>query len=176
MKMKKLLLTTTLVTALALSTASFANHEHEADSVDAPAAATETQYIPAGVNQSMSLGAMIAKRIKDPNLSEFKKAMETANISKPYDSEIGYTVFAPINSEFEQGEHPMDHYIINKRFSFDTMASVYDTLDNLGGTSISVNKTGNKSYYIDDMRVNEVDRNPEGSIYTVGGWQDASHL
>jgi uncharacterized surface protein with fasciclin (FAS1) repeats len=181
--MKKLLFTTALVTALAFSTPSFATHEHETDEGQTPATAethsgnaAETKYVPAGVSQSMSLGKMIAMRIKDSNLSEFKKAMETAEITKPYDSEIGYTVFAPINSEFDAADHPMDYYIINKRFAFDTMDSVYDSMDNIGGTSISVNKTGNKSYYIDDMRVNEVDRNPEGTIYTVGGWQDPSHL
>lgn len=153
--------------------------EDIADEADAAASiepAATNAYQPVGATSGMSLGKMIASRITDPSLSEFKKALETAEIKKPYDPNLGYTVFAPINGEFDPKDHPMDHYIINNRVSLNTMTARYDTIENISGDDIRMHRTANKSYFVDDMRVNQVDRNPEGTILKVGGWQDAPHL
>ena len=135
-----------------------------------------SRYAISGGPSQLTLGQMIAYRIHDPDLSEFKAAMAASVIETPPDLREGYTVFAPINGEFDPEDKPMSYYILKEALSLATFPAAYDTRENLLGEDIAINKAGTRSYFIDDMRVNAVERHPEGMLYKVGGWQDAPHL
>ncbi|MEJ0009827.1 MAG: hypothetical protein WDN72_04455 [Alphaproteobacteria bacterium] len=136
-----------------------------------------TYFTPAGVAASspLTLGQLIAFRITDPDLASFKTALQNSTIPETFDPAKGYTVFAPLHYS---GKEPVEHYIVNDRIAANLIDSTHDKTAQMGYTSLNgdhlrVTKL-NRSHFVNNMRINHVDRDPEGVIYTVGGMQDAS--
>lgn len=136
------------------------------------ASAQTILYSPPGVvaEKPMTLGQMIASRIDDKRVTEFRNWLQTANIQGTFDVNKGYTAFAVVDSDFDPSkpEHPIEHYILNDREGLTVMHGNNDTFKALNGDKIDVSRVGN-SYAVEGKRVNGVIKNPEGVIYLIGG-------
>lgn len=143
--------------------------------VAVPAAATVV--VPAGttvVTGINPLGPALASHIKDPETSKFREALARTDITAPSNPDKGYTVFAVVNDEFDPEDEPVTFYIVNDMVSVGTMAGASDRYDTLSGDSIRINRTGNRSYYVDDMRVNDRYGAQGMVVYTIGGSMPAN--
>lgn len=125
----------------------------------------------------LPFGQYIASRITDKSASEFKEWLATASMQGDIDITKGYTVFAVVDSAFDPAkpEHAIEHYIVNGRVGLKTMQGNADEVKAINGDSITIARTGN-SYYVEGKRVNGVIKNPEGSIYLIGGRVSASNI
>jgi hypothetical protein len=123
------------------------------------------------------LGGFIAERIEDRDASEFKQWISQSEIAYKLDVAKGYTAFVVLDNAFDSGHpaHPVEHYIVNERLGLRTMQGNQDYITTINGDELSISRTGN-SYYVDDMRVNGFEKNPEGVIYYIGGNHSAQNL
>lgn len=131
-------------------------------------------YTPPGTTvteaQPLPLGQSIAGRITDKNATEFKSWLASSDIKQNFDVKKGYTVFALVDSDFDPSkpEKPIEHYIVNDRVGMTTMHGNSDTVKAMNGDEVEISRTGD-SYYADGKRINGVIKNPEGTIYLIGG-------
>jgi hypothetical protein len=138
-------------------------------------------YTPPGVSveavQPLPLGQFIAGRIEDKDATEFKNWLANSDIQGNFDVKKGYTAFAVVDSAFDPSkpDHPIEHYIVNQRVGLSVMQGNSDNLKALNGDTLVISRTGN-SYYVDGQRVNGVIKNPEGSIYLIGGPISAQNI
>ena len=82
-----------------------------------------------------------------------------------------------VDSAFDPAkpDHAIEHYIVEGRVGLTTMHGNADTATAINGDEIELSRTGN-SYYVDGKRVNGVIKNPEGTIYLIGGPISAQNL
>lgn len=130
-------------------------------------------YTPPGVAvvQPMTLGQMIASRMENEDeVSEFRDALAQSQLSGYFEPEKGYTVFAVVDDDYNasNGKKPLESYIVNDRIALSIMPGTNDRAKSISGADVRIDRVGN-SYFVNDMRVNRVERNPEGIIYIVGG-------
>ena len=127
--------------------------------------------------QPLPLGQFIAMRVTDKDTSEFKNWLASSNINGTFDLEKGYTAFVVKDSDFDPSkpEHAIEHYIVNGRVAMTTMHGNADEITAINGDTLTIGRTGN-SYYVDGKRVNDVIKNPEGTIYVIGGAMSAFSL
>lgn len=127
--------------------------------------------------QPLPLGAFIASRIQDHDAGEFKQWLAQSTIQGDFDVNKGYTAFVVVDSAFDSGHpaKPVEHYIINQRTGLSTMQGDQDYLKAVNGDEVSISRTG-RSYYVDGMRVNGFEKNPEGVIYYIGGPVSAQNI
>ena len=132
---------------------------------------------PHEVADAKPLGAFIAARITHADASAFKQWMANSTIQKPLDVTKGYTAFAVVNDAFNASApaHTAEHYIVEGRMGLSTMHGNADEITAINGDTLILSRTGN-SYYVDGMRVNDVIKNPEGTIYIVGGMRSAQNI
>lgn len=123
------------------------------------------------------LGAFIASRIEGKEATEFKQWLANSTINSELDIAEGYTAFVLVDSAFDPAkpEHAIEHYIVEGRVGLTTMHGNADTATAINGDEIELSRTGN-SYYADGKRVNGVIKNPEGTIYLIGGPISAQNL
>jgi len=123
------------------------------------------------------LGAFIASRIAHPDATSFKQWMANATIQKPLNVANGYTAFVVVDDAFNASapSHPVEHYIVEGRTGLVTMHGNADEVTAINGDTLILSRTG-KSYYVDGMRVNDVIKNPEGTIYIIGGMRSAQNI
>lgn len=127
--------------------------------------------------QPLPLGGFIASRIDGSEAGEFKNWLAQSTIQGDFDVNKGYTAFVVVDSAFDSGNpgKPVEHYIVNQRTGLGVMHGDQDFLKALNGDEISISRTG-RSYYVDGMRVNGFEKNPEGVIYYIGGPTSAQNL
>lgn len=113
------------------------------------------------------VGASLAAQITDPNMSEFRQALANTPLPPSFDPSKGYTIFAVVNDKFDANTDPRS-YVLNDVVTVDSMAGASDRYRAVNGTSLRFNRMGS-SYYVDDMRVNDVTSAPHGVIYKIGG-------
>lgn len=125
---------------------------------------------PASNAQPAPLGAFIASRIDDKSATEFRDWLAAAPVNGTIDVNKGYTLFAVVDSDFDPSnpEHPVEHYIVNGRAAITTMHGNADEVTAINGDKLTVARTG-ESYYVEGKRVNGIIKNPEGTIYLIGG-------
>ena len=118
----------------------------------------------------LPFGQFIASRITDKDATEFKAWLANASIEGEVDISKGYTVFAVVDSDFDPSkpEHAIEHYIVNTRVPVTTMQGNADEITAINGDKLTLTRTGN-SYAVEGKRINGVIKNPEGSIYLIGG-------
>lgn len=126
--------------------------------------------------QPVSLGQMIAYRMDAPQLSQFRDAVKNARLTDNFDPEKGYTVFAVANN-VNVGGKSVEYFIVNDRIALRNMCKQvkndntcvsHDWVRTINGETLHISKLGS-DFYVNDMLVNDVERNPEGLIYTIGG-------
>lgn len=122
----------------------------------------------------MTLGQMIARRMNNSDTSQFRAALEAAKLTGNYDPMRGYTVFAVANNSYNKARTP-EYFIVNDRVALGLIHGNHETVQTISGETLSITRSGNE-YYINDMLVNDVQRNPEGLIYTVGGNRTSASL
>lgn len=157
--MNKLMLTITVATAALLGA-----HNTYADTV---------YYVPPGVTaeKPFTLGQMIAYRLNGSDTTEVRSVLEQVAIrGDAIDLQKGYTFFAIENDAFDANNaaQSIDKYLVSGRVPMTTMHGDADNATSVSGENILVSRTGN-SYYVNGMRVKETIRNPEGTIYVIGG-------
>lgn len=118
----------------------------------------------------LPFGQYLASRIDDKSASEFKNWLATSPMQGKIDISKGYTVFAVVDSAFDPAkpEHAIEHYIINSRSGLATMQGNADEVTAINGDKLTITRIG-KSYAVEGKRVNGVIKNPEGTIYLIGG-------
>lgn len=168
--MKKFLFTTLSAVALLTTAATADANDRTGDTVYY----TSSEM---AVVKPVSLGQLIAYRMDNPNLSQFRDAIKDARLPANYDPDKGYTVFAVTNNaSTSTGAKPVEYYVVNDRIALRNLchtkseASCTNTewVKTISGDTLHITKFGSE-YYVNDMLVNDVDRNPEGVIYTIGG-------
>ncbi len=119
---------------------------------------------------ALPFGQYVASRITDKSATEFKNWLANASLTGEIDITKGYTVFAVVDSDFDPAkpEHAIEHYIVNSRVDVKTMQGNADEATAINGDKITISRTGN-SYAVEGKRINGVIKNPEGSIYLIGG-------
>lgn len=136
------------------------------------ASAQTILYTPPGaVSQTpATLGQMIASRIDDASATEFRDWLANSDIQGEFDVTKGYTAFVLVDSAFDPAkpEHPLEHYIVNNRTGLTVMRGNNDTITAMNGDKLSISRIGS-SYAVEGHRVNGVIKNPEGTIYLIGG-------
>lgn len=142
--------------------------------VAVPAAAVVVPASPAyiapaagGALVTAPIGASLAANITDPDTSEFRQALANAPLPANFDPSKGYTIFAVVNDAFDANDDPRS-YVLNDVVTVNSMAGASDRFHTVAGDSIRFNRMGS-SYYVDDMRVNDVTSAPNGVIYKIGG-------
>ena len=118
----------------------------------------------------LPFGQYVASRITDKSATEFKNWLATSTLQGEIDISKGYTLFAVVDSAFDPAkpEHPIEHYIINSRAGLATMKGNADAVTAINGDKLTITRIG-KSYAVEGKRVNDVIKNPEGTIYLIGG-------
>lgn len=125
----------------------------------------------------LPFGQYIASRITDKDASEFKNWIASTPLQGKVDITKGYTVFAVVDEDFDPSkpEHSAEHYIVNSRVGITTMQGNADEATAINGDKLTLTRTGN-SYAVEGKRINGVIKNPEGTIYLIGGPVSAFHL
>lgn len=165
--MNRFMLTITVATAALLGA-----HQSFAQTVlYTPPAASNEAATP------LPFGQYIASRITDKSATEFKYWLSNTPLQGQVDMTKGYTVFAVVDSDFDPAnpEHAAEHYIVNSRVGITTMQGNADEATAINGDKLTITRTGN-SYAVEGKRINGVIKNPEGTIYLIGGPVSAFHL
>lgn len=133
--------------------------------------------VSAEVATPQPLGAFIASRLDRRDTTEFKQWLASANIVAPLDISKGYTLFVPVDAAFDPASpsHAIEHYLVEGRVGLSTMHGNADAVTAINGDTLPISRTGN-SYYVDGMRVNDVIKNPEGTIYLIGGLHSSQNI
>lgn len=157
--MNRFMLTVTVATAALLG------------AVNAASAQT-ILYNPPGVvsEKPLTLGQMIASRIDDKSATEFRDWLANSDIQGAFDVNKGYTAFVVVDSAFDPAnpKHPVEHYIVNSRTGLTVMKGGNDVITAMNGDKLNISRIGT-SYAVEGHRVNGVIKNPEGTIYLIGG-------
>lgn len=129
------------------------------------------------VAQPLPFGEYLASRITDKKATEFKNWLAASSLQGKIDITKGYTLFAVVDEDFDPAkpEHAAEHYIVNSRVGLTTMQGNADEATAINGDKLVLTRTGN-SYAVEGKRVNGVIKNPEGTIYLIGGPVSAFHL